>query len=51
MQQRERIIVIEDGADLLRETVIREPAPPLRLMPMFEPVGAGRGEWECARAI
>lgn len=49
--QRERIIVTEDGADLSRDVVTREPAPLLALMPVFEAVGSGRGEWEAARAV
>lgn len=46
---RERIVVIE-GLDE-RDVPVREPAPPLQLMPMFEPIGAGRGEWERAREV
>jgi len=46
---RERIVVIE-GIDE-RDVVTREPAPQLQLMPVFEPLGAGRGEWERAREV
>lgn len=51
MNAKERIVVFEDGADLLRETVVREPRPMLALMPMFEAVGPGRGAWEEAQRV
>jgi len=46
---RERIIVAEDGADLLRDLVVREPAPSTELA--FAGTGPGRGEWERAREV
>jgi hypothetical protein len=45
MQTRERIIVFEDGADLLREAVLREPAPSTELVE-WRGCGAERGEYE-----
>jgi hypothetical protein len=50
MAARERIVVIEMGDDepLM---VVREPAPLLQLMPIFEAIGSGRGEWERAREV
>jgi hypothetical protein len=47
--QRERIVIIE-GPDE-REIVTREAAPMLQLMPIFVPLGSGRGEWERAREV
>lgn len=49
MAVKERIVVEEDRFGRL--DVEREPAPLLALMPIFEAVGAGRGEWEAARAV
>lgn len=42
--QRERVVVFE-GLDE-RDIPVREPVPPLALMPIFEPLGERRGEWE-----
>lgn len=49
MAVRERIVVEDDRFGRL--DVEREPAPLLQLMPVFEPIGAGRGEWERARQV
>lgn len=49
MAVKERI-VIEDEDRFGRLTVEREPVV-LALIPVFEAVGAGRGEWEAARAV
>lgn len=46
---RERLVVDDDDV-FGRLTVEREPVV-LALMPVFEAVGAGRGEWEAARAV
>jgi hypothetical protein len=46
---RERIYVNEHLDE--RDVVTREPAPPPALMPMFAPMGSGRGEWEAAREV
>jgi len=54
MHARERIIVVEQGADLDRDTVLREPANDVRpklLGPMFVGTGPGRGEFEDAVAV
>lgn len=45
MQQRERIVVFEDGADLLREAVVRESAPSTELTE-WRGCGAERGAYE-----
>jgi hypothetical protein len=50
MATRERIVVDDDDV-FGRLTVEREPAPLLALMPVFAPLGAGRGEWERAREV
>lgn len=52
MAVRERII-IDDSDRFGRLDVEREPAPAplLQLMPVFEAVGPGRGEWERAREV
>ena len=47
--KRERVVVFE-GMDEM-DVPVREPAPLLALMPVFVPMGAGRGEWERAREI
>lgn len=46
---RERLVVDDDDV-FGRLTVEREPVV-LALMPVFEPIGARRGEWERAREI
>jgi hypothetical protein len=48
MAVKERIVIVDEDV-FGRLTVDREPAPLLQLMPVFEPIGAGRGEWERAR--
>jgi hypothetical protein len=46
----ERIVIIEDGADLLPEAVVREPANDARALEAapFAGTGPGRGEYEAA---
>lgn len=50
MQHRERIVVNEDGADLLREMVTREASPSTDLAE-WAGTGPARGEWEAANDV
>ena len=46
MPNRERIVTYEQGADLDRDVVLREPEPPRQLPPVFRGTGPERGEYE-----
>ena len=50
MHSRTRIVIIEDGADLLREAVTREPIPSTDTTP-WAGTGPGRGEWEAECSV
>lgn len=52
VMQRERIIIYEDGADLLRDAVVRESQRLALPEVAFRGTGPERGDWEdCMRPV
>lgn len=49
MAVKERIVV--DDEDRFGRLTVEREVVPLQLMPVFEAIGAGRGEWERAREV